>query len=113
MTNNGWIFNTQENKPSDFSGQCGPTTWYGWSHEDLIGSVFVKFLGKGVGLIKFGNCAMEGFVLGLIGHKQLGLAHQNESISATFNYDSGSTLVIQEFGRAIIKLHEMTLDCYE
>ena len=113
MTNNGWIINTQENMPSDFSSQCGPTTWYGWSHENLIGSVFVTFLGEGVGTIKFGNCAMEGFVLGLIGHKQLGLAHQNESITATFNYYSGSTLVIQEFGSAIIKLHEMTLDCYE
>ena len=113
MSKNGWTFNTQENKPSDFSIQCGSSTWYGWSHDDLIGLVSATFSGKGVGTIKFGNCGMDGFVLGLLGHEQLGLAHKNESVSASFSYKPGSTMQIQEIGSAIIKLHEMTLECYE
>ena len=110
MSKNGWFFNTQENKPLDFSSQCGSLTWYGWSHDNLIGLVSATFSGKGVGTIKFGNCGMDGVVLGFLGHEPFGFAHKNQSVTANFSYEPGSTLVIQEIGRAIIKLHELILE---
>ena len=113
MSKNGWKFNTQENKPSDFALQCGSSTWYGWSHDNLIGLVIATFSGNGRGIIKFGNCGMDGVVLVLLGHEKIGLAHKNETVSAPFSYEPGSTLQVQEIGSAIIKLHEMTLICYE
>ena len=113
MSKRGWSFSTQEDKPSDFSTQCGFSTWYGWSHGDLVGLISATFSGKGYGTIKFGNCGMDGVVLGLLGHEPFGFAHKNQTVTATFNYEPGSTLVIQEIGSAIIKVHELILDCLE
>ena len=113
MSKNGWFFNTQEDKPFDFSTQCGFATWYGWSHDNLVGLITATFIGKGYGTIKFGNCGLDGVVLGLLGHEPFGFAHKNQTVTAKFYYEPGSTLVIQEIGSAIIKVLELKLDCLE
>ena len=111
MTLHGWKFNIVENKPLDFSHQCGSSTWYGWSSNNLVGHVSAIFSGKGQGILKFGNCGMEGRVLAILDGIKLGYARRNESITTSFEYKPRSILVIMEFGGAIIKLHEMKLIC--
>ena len=112
MVLNGWIFNITESKPLDFAGQCGSSTWYGWSTDTLVGTVSTTFSGNGTATLKFGNCLNTGHVVVILDGKRISYTIENQMWTHTsFKYFVGSILMIQELDNAIIKLYELDLLC--
>ena len=114
METNGWVFdinNSMNEKNSDYHGQCGGNTWYGWSHPG-VGSVKIILVGSGEVTLNYGNCNKKGVVNVLLNDKLVTSANANvKSNLASFLFSNGDVLKVTEEGTAIIKLNSMDLKC--
>ena len=118
MKSNGWKFELRNpNMDDNYVGQkCvvngEKAPWFGWSHDDDVGTLSATFTGHGNVTVDFGNCGDYGNVnlyldsiliqTALVGVK---------SIKATFAFTPRSVLKLRdEDGNSFIMLNSVSIN---
>ena len=125
MIAHGWVFSYEmtPSKDPSFQDTCSASqnsqiseTWYGYSHEEIIGSVSKQLKGKGSGKLIYGNCFEKGKgnpsnkVNVYLNGVQISNATSGEIKKIDFDYvDNDIIKLEEEYG--IIKIHQMGLNC--
>jgi len=124
MEANGWIF-TEDivSKNYNFADTCKASqnsqtseTWYGYNDYGDIGSASKNLKGKGSGILIYSNCfedrhdEPDNWVKVYINEALISQATSGEVKEINFDYEENDVIKIEE-GWAIIKIHQMGLDC--
>ena len=83
--------------------------WYAWKNNDPIGTMTTTLVGKGKGMLKFGNCWKTGVVKVYLDGSRIETAGPGEFKEVLFEYNDGSKLEIGEFDTAIIQIDNFVL----
>ena len=123
MEANGWIFTDGINSKTYYDNTCKASqnsqiseTWYGWGHSGAIGSASKTLKGEGSGIVVYGNCyeenqdAPKNWVKVYLNGVLISQASSGEVKEISFDYKENDVIKFEE-GFAIIKIHQMGLDC--
>ena len=125
MIANGWVFSYEmtPSKDPSFQNTCSASqnsqiseTWYGYSHQEIIGTASKQLKGKGSGKLIYGNCFENGKenpsnkVNVYLNGVQISNAKSGEIKKIDFDYDDNDVIKLEEeYG--IIKIHQIGLNC--
>ena len=116
MLTNGWQMELSTNIPTWVQKitdkYCNANTFYGFIAGPKVGKVMATFKGSGSATLDFGNCATQGFTSVFLNKQYIAHAGPNTpSKLISFQYNPGSTLLLNEFCSGIIKINSLKVDC--
>ena len=112
MEGNGWNVDVEYSNENDWNSieNCSLVTFYGYSPNEIVGTVSANFKGSGEATLAYGNCFRTGYVLVSLNDLELGRVDSNSRANVTFDFSEGDILRIEEFESARIKLYRLTFE---
>ena len=109
----GWVFNVTKGPWNKIvPPTCKAASWFGWSTNDIAGSISTTLYGNGLASIWFGNCCKNGTVKLLLNGKEISSAGPNSHLVTHFYFPDNSILELQELGYGIIRFDDFRIkDC--